>query len=53
LKVDSIKWQASKLAPKIYGDKQIVETVTTENDQLKQELSELRAKLAEKAKSEY
>ncbi len=46
-------WHASKLAPKIYGDKQVIENVTNENDALKAELAELRAKLAEKAKSEY
>ena len=48
-----LKWHASKMAPKIFGDKQQVEQVTTENDELKKELAELRAKLAEKAKSEY
>lgn len=53
LKVDTTKWYASKLAPKIYGDKQIIEQTTFENEQLKAELAELRAKLAEKAKSEY
>lgn len=47
------QWHASKLAPKIYGDKQVIENVTTENDALKVELAELRAKLAEKSKSEY
>lgn len=50
---DSRKWTASKLAPKIYGDKQQVEQVTSENDQLKAELAELRAKLADKSKAEY
>jgi hypothetical protein len=53
LRVDSRKWIASKLAPKIYGDRQIIEQTTTENEQLKAELAELRAKLADKAKSEY
>ena len=48
-----LRWHSSKMAPKIFGDKQQVEQVTTENDQLKSELAELRAKLAEKAKSEY
>ncbi len=52
-KINNRKWTASRLAPKIYGDKQIIEQTTSENEQLKAELSELRAKLAEKAKSEY
>jgi len=47
------KWHASKMAPKIFGDKQQIETVTTENDQLKLELAELRAKLAENARADY
>jgi len=47
------KWHASKMEPKIFGDKQQVEQVTTENDQLKQELADLRAKLADKSKAEY
>ena len=47
------KWHASKMEPKIYGDKQQVEQVTSENESLKAELQELRAQLAEKAKSEY
>ena len=46
-------FMASKIKPKIYGDKQIIEQTTSENEQLKSELAELRAKLAEKAKSEY
>ena len=53
LDYEVLKWHASKMAPKIFGDKQQIETVTHENDQLKAELAELRAKLAEKAKSEY
>ncbi|OHE77461.1 MAG: hypothetical protein A3F67_02535 [Verrucomicrobia bacterium RIFCSPHIGHO2_12_FULL_41_10] len=53
LKVDTTKWYASKLAPKIYGDKQVIENITTENDALKKELADLRAKLLEQSKSEY
>jgi len=52
-RVSARQWLATKLLPKIYGDKQQVETVTTENTELKAELSALRAKLAEQAKSEY
>lgn len=53
LNYEVLKWHASKMAPRIFGDKQVIENVTTENDALKVELAELRAKLAEKAKSEY
>lgn len=53
VRIDTRKWLASKLAPKIYGDKQVIEQVTTENDELKKELADLRAKLLEQAKSEY
>lgn len=47
------QWHASKLAPKTYGDKQVIEQTTTENEQLKAELAELRARLAESSKAEY
>lgn len=53
MNVNLRQWHASKLAPKTYGDKQIIENVTSENDALKSELAELRAKLAEKSKAEY
>ena len=54
LRVDSRKWMASKLAPKIYGDRVQVQTNNNEEtEQLKAELKALREQLAEKAKSEY
>lgn len=53
LRVDSRKWLASKLAPKIYGDRQIIEQTTSENESLKAELAALRAQLDEKNKSSY
>lgn len=53
IKVDALKWHAMKLKPKKYGDKQIIEQTTSENEQLKAELAELRAKLDEKNKAEY
>lgn len=53
LDYEVLKWHASKMAPKIFGDKQQVETITSENLELKSELAALRAKLAEQAKSEY
>lgn len=52
-KINNRKWTASRLAPKIYGDKQIIEQTTAENESLKAELQELRVKLAEKNTSEY
>ncbi len=53
LEYETRKWHASKMAPKIYGDKQIIEQTTSENESLKAELSALRAQLAEKNKSDY
>lgn len=53
LKVDSRKWTASKLAPKIYGDRKELEQVQTENADIKAELQALRAQLAEQNKREY
>lgn len=54
LLADIKKWQASKLAPKIYGDKQ---TVTVEDDSEKKKLIEevkkLRAELDKKNEKEY
>jgi hypothetical protein len=35
LRVDTRKWQASKLAPKIYGDKQTVSTTVTHESTIK------------------
>lgn len=53
LRVDSRKWLASKLLPKQYGDKLLLEQKTEENEQLKLELLALRAKLDEANKREY
>jgi hypothetical protein len=50
---DTRKWTASKLAPKIYGDRQEVEALSSENAQIKEELKALRAQLAEQNKAEY
>lgn len=52
LDYEVLKWHASKMAPKIFGDKQQIETVTHENDKLKTELAELRAKLDAQNKKE-
>lgn len=53
LRVDTRKWFASKLAPKIYGDQKRVEELEGENERVKAELRELREKLDAKNKSEF
>ena len=53
LRCDTRKWLASKLLPKQYGDKLLLEQKTEENEQLKLELLALRAKLDEANKREY
>lgn len=53
LVIDSRKWTASKLAPKIYGDKREIEQIQSENEGIKAELQALRSQLAEKNKREY
>lgn len=50
LKVDSIKWQASKLAPKIYGDKASAEVI---NDANTTEVAEKVAKIIKESEKEY
>lgn len=45
LRIDSRKWMASKLAPKIYGDAKRVEELENENARYKDELNALRDKL--------
>lgn len=50
---ETIKWHASKMAPKVWGDKQQLELALDENSDIKAELSALRAQLAEKNKREY
>ncbi len=51
--VDTKKWHASKLAPTIFGDRKAVELLQNENELLKAELMEQRAKLHDKNKKEY
>lgn len=53
LRIDTRKWLASKLLPKQYGDKLMLEEKTEENDKLKEELIKLRADLDERNKKEY
>jgi hypothetical protein len=53
-KINNRKWQAARLAPKIYGERVQLESVSNDDTEaLKAELKELREKLAEKSKSEY
>lgn len=51
--IDTRKWYASKLAPKIYGDKLQIEEKTEENEALKEEVKKLRTKLDKKNKRDY
>lgn len=53
LRIDTRKWLASKLLPKQYGDRVVLEQKTEENEQLKAELIALRAKLDEENKREF
>ena len=53
LRVDTRKWLASKLLPRVYGDAKIVEDLQVQNSVLKEELIELRASLDAKNKKEY
>lgn len=53
LEYEALKWHASKMAPKIYGEHKQVEELTSQNESIKKELEELRAKLAEQNKKEY
>ena len=53
LRVDTRKWIASKLMPKVYGDHKRMEELETENDVMRREMQELRAQLDEKNKKEF
>ena len=53
LRIDTRKWLASKLLPKQYGDKSLLEQKDEENEQLRAELIALRAKLDEENKREF
>lgn len=53
LLIDTRKWTASKLAPKIYGDRKELEDVKADNERVRAELAELKAKLDLKNKAEY
>lgn len=53
LRVDTRKWLASKLLPRQYGDKSLLEQKTEENELLKQELIMLRDKLNEQNRKDF
>lgn len=53
LRIDTRKWLASKLLPKQYGDKLLLEQKTEENEELKRELLALRAELDERNRKEF
>lgn len=53
LAVDTRKWYAAKLAPKLYGDKLQVEDNGDEKESLKKELVGLKKKLDKKNKKDY
>lgn len=53
LKVDTRKWIASKLLPKQYGDKQLVEDLQAENERLRRDMIEYRRTQDEKNKKDY
>lgn len=53
LRIDTRKWLASKLLPKQYGDKLLLEQKTEENEKLKAELLELRHKLDSQNRREF
>ena len=53
LRVDTRKWLASKLLPKQYGDKLLLEQKTEENEELKKELLALRSELDKRNRKEF
>lgn len=53
LRVDSRKWVASKLLPKVYGDKQQIEDLQAMNSELREEMNRLRQQLDAKNKKEF
>jgi hypothetical protein len=53
LRVDTRKWLASKLIPKVYGDRLELEKKEEENHELREEIRQLRAKLDQKNKRDY
>jgi hypothetical protein len=52
-KLNNRKWMASRLLPKVYGDRKEVEEKIEENLELKKQLAELRAQLDAQNKKDY
>lgn len=53
LRVDTRKWIASKLLPRMYGEHNKIESLEGQNEALRAELRELRDKLDAQNKKEY
>lgn len=53
LRVDTRKWLASKLLPKAYGDRGIVEELKSQNDDMMKEIQELRTQLDKQNRKDY
>ena len=53
LRIDTLKWHASKLLPKVYGDHKQLEALQEDNSQLREELLRLRKELDKKSKKDY
>lgn len=53
LRIDTRKWIACKLIPRVYGDRQIIEENNSHADETLKEVLALRAELAVKNKKEY
>jgi hypothetical protein len=53
IRIDTRKWLASKLLPKQYGDKFILDQKTEENEKLREEIRLLRSKLDEEYRKDY
>lgn len=51
--IDTSKWLACKLIPKVYGDRVTLEDAKTDNDEMRKELLKLREELAAKNKKDY
>ncbi len=51
LRIDTRKWLASKLVPKVYGSS--VEVSLEEDDEIKEDIRKLRLSLESKARKEY
>jgi len=53
LRIDTRKWLASKLLPKIYGNTKELEEEKEKNETLREEVRQLRAKLDENNRKDY